>query len=93
MKPLTALMALMALMLLPLLGANEGVVTAQTKPFALPFDTPPGPGTWLLSQQYGNTLGAFNFGRYWYAGGQNLHLHCCGADTSVSCPHRFGFLA
>lgn len=44
------------------------------KPFALPFADAPGPTTWLMSQQYGNTIGAFNYGRYWYAGGQNLHF-------------------
>jgi len=58
----------------------QGGTTA--KPFGLPFDTPPGPSTWLLSQQYGNTLGAFNFGRYWYAAGQDLHF---GVDFWAPC--------
>ncbi|HRE46778.1 MAG TPA: M23 family metallopeptidase [Aggregatilineales bacterium] len=52
------------------------------KPFSLPFTTPPGVTTWLLSQPYGNTIGAFNYGRYWYAGGRNLHF---GIDFWTPC--------
>jgi hypothetical protein len=52
------------------------------KPFGLPFADPPGLNTWLLSQQYGNTIGAFNYGRYWYAGGQNMHF---GVDFWAPC--------
>lgn len=59
--------------------------TAQqptNKPFGLPFADPPGPTTWLLDQQYGNTIGALNYGRYWYAAGQNLHF---GVDFAAPC--------
>ncbi|PJF30733.1 MAG: hypothetical protein CUN51_07035 [Candidatus Thermofonsia Clade 1 bacterium] len=54
----------------------------SNKPFSLPFNTPPSPSTWLLSQQFGNTIGAFNYGRYWYAAGQNLHF---GLDFWAPC--------
>jgi len=53
-----------------------------THPFSLPFTTPPGPDTWLLGQQYGNTVGAYNFGKYWYALGQGLHF---GIDFTAPC--------
>lgn len=56
--------------------------TPPPKPFAMPFGAMPGPTTWLLSQQYGNTIGAFNYGRYWYAGGRNLHF---GLDFWAPC--------
>src|SRR5260221_3122857 len=52
------------------------------RPFSLPFSTPPSPSTWLLGQQYGNTLGAYNFGPYWYGGGQGLHF---GVDFAAPC--------
>jgi Peptidase family M23 len=55
---------------------------ANPKPFGLPFVTPPGPTTWLLGQQYGNTQGAYNSGRYQYAAGQGLHF---GIDFSAPC--------
>ncbi|GAB4553787.1 MAG: hypothetical protein OHK0023_23190 [Anaerolineae bacterium] len=63
---------------------SQGVLShAQSnKPLSLPFNTPPGKNTWLLSQQYGNTVGAFNYGRYWYAAGQNLHF---GLDFWAPC--------
>ncbi len=57
-------------------------VSAQDKPFSLPFNVPSGPGTWLLGQQYGNTQGAFNTGRYQYGAGQGLHF---GIDFSAPC--------
>src|SRR5205809_7979884 len=54
----------------------------STKLFSLPFATPPGPGTWLLGQPYGNTSGAARLGKYWYAAGQGLHF---GIDFSTPC--------
>src|SRR5947207_5585693 len=54
----------------------------QKKLFSLPFDMPSGPNTWLLGQPYGNTTGAYNFGRYWYTAGQGLHF---GIDFSAPC--------
>ncbi len=53
-----------------------------SRPFSLPFNVPPGPGTWLVGQQYGNTTGAYNFGAYWYSAGQGLHF---GIDFSAPC--------
>ncbi len=72
------------ILVLAVLGGATPPVGAQVagKPFGMPFTTPPGPNTWLLSQQYGNTVGAFNYGQYWYAGGQNLHF---GLDFWAAC--------
>jgi murein DD-endopeptidase MepM/ murein hydrolase activator NlpD len=55
---------------------------AQPKPFGLPFDTPPGPHTWLVGQMYGNTTGAYRWRRIWYGAGQGLHF---GIDFSARC--------
>lgn len=52
------------------------------RPLGLPFKTAPGPGTWMVGQQYGNTSGAYNFGKYWYAAGQGLHF---GIDFNAPC--------
>jgi murein DD-endopeptidase MepM/ murein hydrolase activator NlpD len=52
------------------------------KPFILPFNTPPGPDTWLLGQLYGNTTGAYANRRNFYAAGQGLHF---GLDFSAPC--------
>jgi murein DD-endopeptidase MepM/ murein hydrolase activator NlpD len=54
----------------------------QVPPFRLPFDTPSGPSTWLLSQLYGNTTNAYEFREIWYAAGQGLHF---GLDFAVPC--------
>ncbi len=66
------------------LGLAISPIHAQTaaRPFSLPFNTPPGPATWLVGQQYGNTTGAANFGKYWYAAGQGLHF---GIDFPAPC--------
>src|SRR5512140_2350126 len=66
------------------LSAYSAPVSAQntSKPFSLPFNTPPGPTTWLFEQPFGNTVGAFNYGKYWYAGGQDLHF---GVDFWTPC--------
>jgi hypothetical protein len=62
---------------------RESVQAQQTqRPFSLPFSTPPGPSTWFLGQQYGNTSGAYNLGQYWYAAGQGLHF---GIDFPTPC--------
>lgn len=57
-------------------------VLAQSKPFGLPFNTPPGPDTWLLGQAYGNTTGAYQQRRAFYSAGQGLHF---GIDLSAPC--------
>ncbi len=51
-------------------------------PFILPFNTPPGPGTWLLGQPYGSTTGAYVQRRIFYGAGQGLHF---GLDFSAPC--------
>lgn len=61
----------------------RALASAQnSKPFGLPFKTPPGLNTWLLIQQFGNTVGALNYGKYWYSAGQNLHF---GIDIQAPC--------
>ncbi len=55
---------------------------AQAKPFGLPFDTAPGPSTWLVGQMYGNTTGAYRWRRVMYGAGQGLHF---GIDFSARC--------
>jgi len=52
------------------------------KPFILPFKEPPGPGTWLLAQPYGNTTGAYRQRDDTYKAGQGVHF---GIDLSASC--------
>ncbi len=62
---------------------SSGTARAQTQtPFSLPFNVPPGPSAWLAGQQYGNTIGAYNNGKYWYGAGQGLHF---GLDLSAPC--------
>ncbi len=51
-------------------------------PFGLPFNTPPGPTTWLFGQAYGNTTGAYAYRRIWYGTGQGIHF---GIDFSARC--------
>lgn len=58
------------------------VAANPDRPLGLPFATAPGPSTWYVGQQYGNTSGAFNFGKYWYGAGQGLHF---GIDFSARC--------
>ena len=58
------------------------VAAQPARPFSLPFNTPPGPSTWFVGQQYGNTSGAYNLGKYWYAAGQGLHF---GIDFPAPC--------
>lgn len=56
--------------------------TDDAPPFGLPFNTPPGPATWMLGQLYGNTTSAYLFRRVWYAAGQGLHF---GLDFAAPC--------
>jgi hypothetical protein len=60
----------------------ESTHAQTTNPFSLPFNTHPSPQTWMLGQQFGNTTGAYNYGRYWYASGQGLHF---GIDFPAPC--------
>lgn len=80
----------------PYLSAQDGVtrnhagiaaveppaVPPDSPPFILPFAGPPGPGTWLLGQPYGNTVGAYTNRRIFYQAGQGLHF---GLDFSAPC--------
>jgi murein DD-endopeptidase MepM/ murein hydrolase activator NlpD len=54
----------------------------EERPFRLPFLDPPGPGTWLLGQAYGNTTGAYRQRRIIYEAGQGVHF---GVDLSARC--------
>ncbi len=54
----------------------------KQKPFILPFKEPPGPGTWLMGQAYGNTVGAYFQRNTTYRAGQGLHF---GVDFSARC--------
>lgn len=65
-----------------MLGGVPSLSRAADRPFGLPFAGAPGPNSWLIAQQYGNTTGAFNSGRFQYAAGQGLHF---GLDFSVPC--------
>ena len=67
------------------LATHARVVAAAQpaeKPFGLPFDTEPGPSTWLLGQLYGNTVGAYRTRVVWYGAGQGLHF---GLDFPARC--------
>jgi murein DD-endopeptidase MepM/ murein hydrolase activator NlpD len=61
--------------------ARSGAAPAE-KPFGLPFDTPPGPSTWLLVQGYGNTATAYRWRVSQYGAGQGLHF---GVDLGARC--------
>jgi murein DD-endopeptidase MepM/ murein hydrolase activator NlpD len=52
------------------------------RPFSLPFADPAGPGTWLLAQPYGNTVGAFRQRNTTYAASGGIHF---GVDFSAPC--------
>jgi murein DD-endopeptidase MepM/ murein hydrolase activator NlpD len=50
--------------------------------FRLPFDSAPGPDTWLLLQPYGNTSFAYQYRSAIYHAGQGLHF---GVDFAARC--------
>ncbi len=76
----------LAIVLISLLGLAFQPAAAPgpqaAKPFSLPFAEPPGPGTWLLTQTYGNTTGAYYWRRTVYGAGQGLHF---GIDFAARC--------
>ncbi len=77
-RTLVACVALCAIVL-----ATSAPATAQSEAvFGLPFADPPGPGTWLVGQVYGNSTGAFARRREWYQAGQGIHF---GIDFSTRC--------
>ena len=55
---------------------------AEPPPFGMPFAGQPGPDTWLLSQAYGNTSGAYRQRNSTYRLGQGIHF---GIDISAAC--------
>ncbi len=72
-----------------LMAAAASLVQGQTpppapaaKPFILPFKDPPGPGTWLLGQPYGNTTGAYRQRNSTYVRSGGIHF---GVDFSTPC--------
>ena len=52
------------------------------RPSRLPFDGPPGPNSWFLSQPYGNTTNAYRYRASTYQHGQGIHF---GVDLSAPC--------
>ena len=62
--------------------AAPSIAAPAEKPFGLPFATPPGPGTWLLVQGYGNTTTAYRWRVSQYGAGQGLHF---GLDFGARC--------
>jgi len=68
--------ALGALAFLPTRGAGA------PRPFGLPFAEPPGPGTWYISQPYGNSVYAYFERSRLYRDGQGLHM---GVDFAAAC--------
>jgi murein DD-endopeptidase MepM/ murein hydrolase activator NlpD len=79
--------------LAPNAGSPEGVEPPQippvattgtnAKPFRLPFDAPPGAGTWYVSQWYGVTTAGYRYRVSSYGEGQGIHF---GID--FACPMR-----
>jgi murein DD-endopeptidase MepM/ murein hydrolase activator NlpD len=72
------------LLIVFLSGGIRSRAGAQGRPFGLPFPDPPGPDTWLLTQPYGNTTGAFRQRATTYNAGQGLHF---GVDFSARCEY------
>ncbi|HEY6040603.1 MAG TPA: M23 family metallopeptidase [Anaerolineae bacterium] len=66
----------------PALARNGSGIPLNPKPFHLPFLDPPGPGTWLLGQPYGNTTGAYRQRKTTYGQGQGIHF---GIDLLAAC--------
>jgi len=80
--------AAIPLMVLAIAASVPGATVAQEdaeapeRPFILPFQDPPGPGTWLLGQPYGNTLGAYRQRNRTYVRSGGIHF---GVDFSTPC--------
>ena len=75
-------MLVVSLLVVALAPAVPTAAPSAVKPFGLPFDTPPGPSTWLLIQGYGNTTSAYRWRISQYAAGQGLHF---GLDFAARC--------
>ena len=68
------------LSLAALLQAEAGL--AARRPFALPFASAPGPGTWYVSQPFGNSTYAHAERAGLYRSGQGMHM---GLDLAAAC--------
>jgi len=64
------------------LSATAAWAAPAARPFGLPFDTAPGPSTWLFIQGYGNTTSAYRWRVAQYGLGQGLHF---GLDFAARC--------
>jgi murein DD-endopeptidase MepM/ murein hydrolase activator NlpD len=76
------LLSIVALALTALPAAQAQSPAPAAKPFILPFKDPPGPGTWLLGQPYGNTTGAYRQRNSTYVRSGGIHF---GVDLSAPC--------
>ena len=74
------LAAVLALVALP--GGGRATARGAAAPFSPPFAGPPGPGTWFVSQWYGNTQWAYETRRDLYGAGQGIHF---GVDFAAPC--------
>lgn len=61
---------------------TDAQLPAPAPLFGLPFEGSPGPGSWLLSQPYGNTTSAYQNRRAFYGNGQGIHF---GVDLAAPC--------
>lgn len=75
-----ALLALAFAAALAALGPEPA--PAAGRPFGLPFVEPPGPGTWYISQPYGNSAYAYFERQGLYRQGQGMHM---GLDFAAAC--------
>jgi hypothetical protein len=75
-------LCLLILLALSLPALHTEAQPAPARPFRLPLLGESSPQTWLLQQHFGNTVEAYNYGRYWYADGQRLHF---GLDLEALC--------
>ncbi|MCX7601845.1 MAG: peptidoglycan DD-metalloendopeptidase family protein [Meiothermus sp.] len=60
----------------------DAKIAPPARQFGLPLEGPPGPGSWLLGQLYGNTTGAYRQRHSAYRAGQGIHF---GLDFSARC--------
>jgi murein DD-endopeptidase MepM/ murein hydrolase activator NlpD len=67
---------------IPTPAATRGAPALDEPVFRLPFDSDPGPDTWLLQQPFGNTEFAYQNRTAIYHAGQGLHF---GVDFAARC--------
>jgi murein DD-endopeptidase MepM/ murein hydrolase activator NlpD len=79
---LLSLVAVVAVAIAVTHSSGSAAQSPPPKPFILPFKEPPGPGTWLLGQTYGNTTGAYRQRDTTYGASQGIHF---GIDLSAPC--------